>query len=175
MIEIWMHYRSRLLADIGLLAAAILPASIAVYLDVRAVTTDAFVRMGAIMALFAAFLEFRTHEVQALRERDNIHRLWATISVLTEGLANVDRAAKHALRELATVIQWGGGEPAMGKPEDIRNMVVTERIKALQRLPLVPESYYTYSKYMAFLGKALVVMGTLIWAFGDIAIHLIKK
>ncbi|WP_206744436.1 hypothetical protein, partial [Salinivibrio kushneri] len=72
------------------------------------------------MALFAAFLEFRTHEIQIQRQEDKFKAMWKMISVITEGLTNVDRAAKVALRNQASVIQSAGMEPAMGKPEDIK-------------------------------------------------------
>ena len=126
------------------------------------------------MALFGAFLEFKTHEIQALRDRDNFHRLWAAIGTLTDGLANVDRVAKYSLRSISTIISAAGMEPDIGKAEEIKDMVVTERIKALKYLPFVPESYYTYSRYAAIAGKSLVICGTLIWAFGDFAIKLCR-
>lgn len=72
-MNFWVHYKSRVISDIFLIIAAIVPASIAFYCDTHFITSDAFLRSGAIMALFAAFLEFKTHEVQALRERDNFH------------------------------------------------------------------------------------------------------
>ncbi|WP_036307426.1 hypothetical protein, partial [Methyloglobulus morosus] len=60
-----------------------------------------------------------------------------------------------------------GIEPDIGKADTIKDVVVTEKIKALKYLPLVPETYYTYSKYTALIGKILVGLGTIIWAFGD--------
>jgi len=174
MREIWNGYRKRVISDLLLLVAAVVPAAVALSSDVVGITTDFFLRSGAIMALFAAFLEFRTHEVQALRERDNFHRLWAVIGALTEGLANIDRAAKSSLREISSLIESAGMEPSMGKASEIKDMVVSERIKALKYLPLVPESYYTYSRYMAGFGKGLVVLGTLIWAFGDFLVNYTK-
>jgi len=173
-MNFWVHYKSRVISDIFLIIAAIVPASIAFYCDTHFITSDAFLRSGAIMALFAAFLEFKTHEVQALRERDNFHRLWTVIGTLTEGLANVDRAAKHSLREMANLIESAGLEPAMGKASDIKDMVISEKIKALKFLTLVPESYYSYTSFMALFGKILVVFGTLIWAFGDFLVKYVN-
>lgn len=174
MKEIWTNYRAKFLVDVLLLCAAVIPAVSAFFLDFTGVTKDFFLRSGAIMALFAAFLEFRTHEIQALRERDNFHRIWSMLGVIAEGLANVDRTAKYSLRSLSVVIESAGMEPAMGKAADIKDMVVSEGVKALRYLPIVPESYYAYSKVMALVGKALVVTGTLIWAFGDFAVQFVK-
>lgn len=122
------------------------------------------------MALFAAFLEFRTHEIQVQRHEDKFKAMWRTIGAISEGLANVDRAAKIALRNQATVIQAAGMEPAMGRAEDIKDMVITESIKALQDLKSLPESYYKYNSAVSVIGKTLVISGTLIWAFGDYAV-----
>ena len=123
------------------------------------------------MALFSAFLEFRTHEIQIQRQEDKFKAIWKAISVVTEGLANVDRAAKIALRNQASIIQSAGMEPVMGKPEDIKDMVVTESIKALQGLKPLSESYYRYNSVVSYIGKVLVILGTLIWAFGDFAVE----
>lgn len=174
MLEIWNIYRKRVATDAALFCAATLPGVATFYSDCNGITSDSFLRSGAIMALFGAFLEFRTHEIQSLRDRDSFHRLWATIGTITEGLAKVDSAAKYSLRSISTLIESAGIKPDIGKAEDIKDMIVTERIKALKHLPLVPESYYTYSKYMALSGKFLVVSGTLIWAFGDFAVKLYK-
>ena len=166
-------YRKRALTDLGLLLIALAPTFAAFHFDKTGITKDAFLRSGALMALFGAFLDSRTHEIQALRDRDSFHRLWAIIGVLTEGLANIDRAAKYSLRSISIIISAAGMEPEIGKAEEIKDMVVTEKIKALAFLPIVPEIYYTYSKYAALTGKALVVSGTIIWAFGDYFVKLI--
>jgi len=113
---------------------AIIPASTAFITDIYHFSEEAFPRFGAIMALFAAFLEFRTHEIRAMREQDQFKAIWRTISVILEGLANIDRAAKIALRNQAFLIQSAGMEPNMDKPEDIKDMVVSEKIKSLQNL-----------------------------------------
>ena len=154
---------------------AIIPALIALCYDLKGITSDAFLRSGAVMALFGAFLEFKTHEIQALRDRDNFHRIWKVVGTFAEGLAKVDSAAKYSLRSISTVISAAGMKPDIGRAEDIKDMIVTEKIKALTYLPLVPEAYYTYSKYIAFVGKLLVVCGTLIWAFGDYGIKYVGR
>lgn len=123
------------------------------------------------MALFAAFLEFRTHEIQMMRSRDSIVSLWRVIGTLTEGLVKVDATAKYSARQLATVIKAAGIKPDIGDPDDIKNMVVTERIKALKFLLLVSEAFYKYSSVVSIIGKVLVVLGTLIWAFGDLLVQ----
>jgi hypothetical protein len=174
MLGILKNYCRRVVTDIFLFCVATIPAIITFYSDSKGLTSDFFMRSGAIMALFGAFLEFRTHEIQALRDRDNFHRIWGTIGMLTEGLANVDMAAKYSLRSISTLIESAGIEPDIGKAETIKDMVVTEKIKALKYLPLVPEIYYTYSSYMALIGKTLVVSGTIIWAFGDCMVNLYK-
>ena len=69
-----------------------------------------------------------------MREQDQFKAIWRTISVILEGLANIDRAAKIALRNQAFLIQSAGMEPNMDKPEDIKDMVVSEKIKSLQNL-----------------------------------------
>lgn len=161
------YHWKRKLGDLGLFLLAVVPAAIAFYSDVSYISKDLFLRCGAIMVLFAAFLEFRTHEIQIQKQEDKFKAMWKTISIVTEGLANVDAAAKVALRNQAIVIQSAGMEPAMGRPEDIKDMVVTESIKALQDLKPIPESFYKYNAIVSVLGKLLVVFGTLIWAFGD--------
>jgi len=168
------YHWKRIVGDIALFILATAPASVAFYTDTNEISEDLFLRCGAIMALFAAFLEFRTHEIQIQRQEDKFKAMRKMISVITEGLANVDSAAKVALRNQASVIQSAGMEPAMGKPEDIKDMVVTESIKALQDLKPLPESYYRYNSIVSYTGKFLVVLGTLIWAFGDFAVKLIN-
>jgi hypothetical protein len=168
------YHWKRIVGDIALIILAVVPAIISFYTDTIKITDDFFLRCGAIMALFAAFLEFRTHEIQIQKQEDKFKAMWKTISVITQGLANVDSAAKIALRNQATVIQYAGMEPAMGKPEDIKDMVVSEQIKALQDLKPMPEGYYKYNKYVSLIGKLLVIVGTIIWAFGDIAVGLVN-
>tara|TARA_R110000851_G_scaffold330847_2_gene504200 strand:- start:1023 stop:1544 length:522 start_codon:yes stop_codon:yes gene_type:complete len=165
------HWK-RIAGDIALFLFALAPASISFYTDMNKISDDLFIRCGAIMVLFAAILEFRTHEIQIQRQEDKFKAMWKMISVITEGLANVDRAAKVALRNQAYVIQSVGMKPNMGSPEDIKDMVVTESIKALQNLKPLPESYYRYNSIVSYIGKLLVVLGTLIWAFGDFAVKL---
>jgi hypothetical protein len=168
------YHWKRIAGDAVLFLLAIVPASVAFYTDISNLSEDLFLRCGAVMALFAAFLEFRTHEIQIQRQEDKFKAMWKMISVITEGLANVDRAAKIALRNQASVIQSAGMEPAMGKPEDIKDMVVTESIKALQDLKPLPEPYYRYNSIVSNVGKLLVVLGTLIWAFGDFAVKSVN-
>jgi hypothetical protein len=169
-----LDVKRRAIGDIVLVAASVLPAIAAFWSDVHNVSDGAFPRTGATMALFAAFLEFRTHEIQMMRSRDAIFALWGSISALTEGLAKVDQLAKYCARELASVIKSAGMEPAIGDPENIKAMVVSERILALKSLPRVPESFYKYSNVVSVVGEVLVVLGTLIWAFGDVAVkHVI--
>jgi hypothetical protein len=165
-----LDVKRRAIGDMLLAVASILPTIVAFWSDVHNVSDGAFPRTGATMALFAAFLEFRTHEIQMMRSRDAIFALWGCISALTEGLAKIDQLAKYCARELATVIKSAGMEPAIGNPENIKAMVVSERILSLKSLPRVPESFYKYSTFISVVGKALVVLGTLIWAFGDVAV-----
>lgn len=75
---------------------------------------------------------------------------------------------------MANLIESAGLEPAMGKASDIKDMVISEKIKALKFLTLVPESYYSYTSFMALFGKILVVFGTLIWAFGDFLVKYVN-
>lgn len=169
-----LNVRRRAVGDGLLLAASILPAIGAFWTDLHSFSDGAFPRTGATMALFATFLEFRTHEIQMMRSRDTIFALWGSISLLCEGLAKVDEVAKYCARELASVIKSAGMKPAIGNPEDIKAMVVSERILALKSLPRVPEPFYKYSSVVSLVGKSLVILGTLIWAFGDIAVkHVI--
>lgn len=169
-----LDVKRRAVGDTALLALSILPAAGALWADIHNISDGAFPQSGATVALFAAFLEFRTHEIQMMRSRDTIFALWGAISSLTEGLAKVDAVAKYCARELASVIKSAGMEPAIGDPEKIKAMVVSERILALKSLPRVPESFYRYSAVVSIVGKMLVVLGTLIWAFGDIAVkHVI--
>jgi len=165
-----LNIRRRAIGDSLLLVCAVVPACVAFFTDAHGVTSNVFPRTGATMALFATFLEFRTHEIQMMRSRDNFYALWRMVSVLVEGLARVDSVAKHCARELSSVIKAAGIEPAMGDPDKIKDMMVTERIKALQKLPSVPSSFYKYSSIASVIGKVLVVIGTLIWAFGDLAV-----
>jgi hypothetical protein len=174
MIKIIKNHRKRFIFDCCLLLASILPAIISFYSDYQSLTKDLFIRSGAIMALFAAFLEFKTHEIKYLQERDNFHRIWSTISIVTEGLAKVDSAAKYSIRQISTIIESAGMEPDIGRASEIKDMVVSNQIKALKYLPIMPEYYYKYSAAMALFGKCLVVSGTLIWAFGDKLILLTK-
>ncbi|MGQ2966784.1 hypothetical protein [Methylophilus sp.] len=164
------YYWKRIIGDFTLILLAITFPGIAFYTDANNISNDLFLRSGAIMALFAAFLEFRTHEIQIQRQEDKFKVMWRTISVISEGLASVDRAAKIALRNQATVIQAAGMEPVMGRAEDIKDMVITESIKALQGLKPLPESYYRYNFIISIIGKSLVIAGTLIWSFGDYAV-----
>ncbi|WP_155510304.1 hypothetical protein [Vibrio metoecus] len=165
------YHWKRICGDILLLLLSVFPAVVSFCTDVQGHSADLFLRCGAIMALFAAFLEFRTHEIQLQRQNDKFKALWKTVSIVTEGLAKVDSAAKVALRNQAYVIQSAGMEPDMGRPEDIKDMVVSEQIKALQDLKPLPESYYKYNSVISIIGKILVILGTLIWAFGDKAIE----
>lgn len=147
---------------------AITPSILAYFSDINNVTEGMLSRSGAIMALFAAFLEFRTHEIQAIKERESIQAVWRTIGVLVEGLVKIDQATKYVLREMSHVIKSAGMKPAMGDPEDIKDIILSERIKSLKHIPVIPENYYTYNGVISSFGKILVISGTLIWAFGDI-------
>lgn len=170
-----LNVKRRAIGDAFLLLASILPTVVAFHADVSAATVSngAFPRTGATMALFAAFLEFRTHEIQMMRSRDAIFALWGSISALTEGLAKVDQTAKYSARQLASVIKSAGMEPDIGDPDKIRDMVISERILALKLLPRVPESFYRYSAIISVAGKVLVILGTLILAFGDVAVQYV--
>lgn len=168
-MNIKYHWK-RIAGDVSLILVAIVPAAVAFDLDINQISEKAFPRFGAVMALFAAFLEFRTHDIRAMREQDQFNAVWRSISIMVEGLANTDQAAKIALRNQASLIQSAGMEPAMGKPEEIKDMVVSEKLKSLRHLKDVPEGYYKYNSVVSFFGKVLVVCGTLIWAFGDMAV-----
>ena len=168
-----LNIKRRAIGDALLFVCAVVPACVAFFTDLHGVTNNTFPRTGATMALCAAFLEFRTHEIQMMRSRDNFYALWRMVSVLVDGLASVDRVAKHCAREMANLIKSAGIEPAMGDPEKIKDMIVTERINALKKLPSVPSSFYRYSFIASVLGKVLVVIGTLIWAFGDLAVSYV--
>jgi len=172
-MNIKYHWK-RIAGDISLVVLAVLPAIISFHADVIKTTDGLFLRCGALMALFAAFLEFRTHKIQIQRQEDKFKAMWKTIGAIVQGLANVDSAAKVALRNQATVIQSTGMEPAMGKPEEIKDMVISEKIKALQDLKPMPEGYYKYNKIVSLIGKLLVIIGTIIWAFGDIFVGLVN-
>ncbi|WP_036307684.1 hypothetical protein, partial [Methyloglobulus morosus] len=134
MLEFLKSYYRRVVTDAFLFCVATIPSIFAFYVDYKGLASDAFMRSGAIMALFGAYLDFRTHEIQALRDHDNFHRLWGTIGILTEGLASVDRAAKYSLRSISTLIESAGIEPDIGKADTIKDVVVTEKIKALKYL-----------------------------------------
>lgn len=173
-MKIQYHWK-RIFFDNILLILALAPAFIAFYTDSNKISNDLFLRSGAIMALFAAFLEFRTHEIQIQRIEDKFKSTWKMIGTLTEGLAKTDSATKLVLRQQSYLIQSAGIKPAMGKPEDIMDMVVTEKIKALQDLKSFPDSYYKYNSVISLIGKLLVVLGTLIWAFGDCVIKFFNS
>jgi hypothetical protein len=102
-----------------------------------------------------------------MREKDQIHAVWRTIGVLLEALTKTDSAVKYVLREMSAVIKHAGIEPAMGNPEDIKNIVLTEQLKSLKHIPDTPKAYYTYNNLVAMIGTVLVVLGTIIWGFGD--------
>lgn len=170
MKEVWGTYWKRFWMDIFLFVLGIVPAIISFILDVRGITLDLFVRCGAIMVLFGAFLEFRVHAVNIMKNRDQFHAIWGSLAILTEGLANIDKLSKWCARQLSSVIASAGMEPDVGKAEDIKDMVVSEKIKALKNLPRVPDSFYKYSKIVSLVGKIFVILGTIIWAFGDIAV-----
>lgn len=165
-------HKKRIFFDAVIIISATAPSIIAFYCDLRLVTKDVFLRSGAIMALLAAFLEFRTHEIRAFRIKDSFNAMWRIIGVLTEGLARTDQAAKYVLREMSNVISAAGMEPAMGKAENIKDMVITEKIKSLKNIPDTSERYYRYNAVISILGKVLVLSGTIIWAFGDYFVRL---
>ncbi len=168
-MNIKFHWK-RIIDDILLVLLSIIPPILAYLSDTNNISEGLFSRCGATMALFAAFLEFRTHEMQALKERDSINAVWRTLGAIVEALARTDSATKYILREMSSVIKSAGMEPAMGNPDEIKDMVVSERIKSLKYLPEVPESFYKYNGIISATGKILVVCGTLIWAFGNMLI-----
>lgn len=164
------YHKKRVFGDIALFLLAVLPALFAFFSDSAKLTTDLFLRSGAIMALFATFLEFRTHEIQIQKQEDKFKAAWKMMGQISEALIKIDNAAKIALRNQATVIEAAGMEPEMGKAKDIKDMVLSEEIKALRDLQPLPNGYYKYNEVVSFIGKVLVILGTLIWAFGDLVV-----
>jgi hypothetical protein len=174
MKEVWGAYWKRFWMDLFLFLLAVVPVIASFILEVRSITFDLFSRCGAIMVMFGAFLEFRVHEVNLMRSRDHFHALWGSVATLTEGLANVDKLSKWSARQLSTLIASAGMEPNVGRADEIKDMVVSDKIKALKKLPRVPDSFYKYSRIVSLAGKLFVVLGTVIWAFGDIAVQYVN-
>ena len=72
-------------------------------------------------------------------------------------------------------------EPSMMHPEGLASAV--ENLKDItegtaKTLPdhskSTPRSYYKYNSIASKAGKVLVILGTLIWAFGDYAVKLVS-
>ena len=77
----------RIIGDVVLLLLAVLPASIAFYTDTRGLSNGLFLRCGAIMVLFAASLEFRTHEMIMQAYADSFSSMHRTMMLLGEFLS----------------------------------------------------------------------------------------
>jgi hypothetical protein len=167
-----MNYKRRIVVDITLLMAAILPSALAYSFknSVMFQNHHLFMRSGAIMVLFAAFLEFRTIEIRFWKDRDQMTALWKTLGLAIELIEKVDAWTKWCARSLTTVIESAGIEPTVGKTSEIKNIVLSETTKALRSLKVLPPIFYIYNSIISVVGKILVILGTLVWAFGDMVV-----
>jgi hypothetical protein len=131
----------RVVGDAIFILLSIIPAAISFYTDFIQITHNAFPRFGAIMAIFAAFLEFRTHEISTMKKQDQFNALWRSIINLVEVMVMQKQVEKNA---------------------DL------EKLKqSLSNFKDISPAHYRYNTLVSLLGKVLVVSGTLIWAFGD--------
>lgn len=168
------YWTKRIAIDVLFAFFSISPCVASYLLDAHGLTKDLFLRSGAIMVLFAAFLEFRTYQIQIFREHDNTVSVWRALETVVEGLVRVDSANKYVLRSISNLISSAGMKPDIGTADQIKDIVLSDGIKALKELPNVPNMFYKYTTVVSVFGKVLVILGTIVWAFGDLLAKAVR-